>query len=259
MKTNNYIYKYVNKEDGMRILFDNTLKFSSPNDFNDPFDCSEELLRYDITREFIEEQTEIGILKFENNEDKLPLYVQKRLLAPLYNSDNKTIRGSLEFLRNDLKISCFSELYNQILMWSHYTDKHNGFCIGFDLDLLSDSIEFILSKVNYSHDFEKINYCLSPSNALEYMISNKSIHWEYEKEIRLRTNIRKTKFKDPENGIVEINKDCIKEIYVGNKTRLNEEEAYLLETKYSNFNVIIKKMELDKNSFKLNDVNWINN
>jgi len=249
----------VNKEDGMRILFDNTLKFSSPNDFNDPFDCYDELLKYDITKEFIEEQIKIGILKFEKDEDKLPLHEQKKLLSNLYNSDNETIRNSLDFLRNDLKISCFSELYNQILMWSHYADKHNGFCIGFDLDLLSSSIDFILSKVNYSHDFEKINYCLSPNKALEYMISNKSIHWEYEKEIRLRTNIRKTNFKDSENGIVEINKDCIKEIYIGSKTHISNEEAYLLETKYSNFNTIIKKMELDKNSFKLNDVNWINN
>lgn len=45
---NQRIYKYVGYEDAMKyILIDrNTLKFSSPNDFNDPFDCYEGFVNF---------------------------------------------------------------------------------------------------------------------------------------------------------------------------------------------------------------------
>lgn len=29
-------------------------------------------------------------------------------------------------------ISCSSELNNEVLMWSHYREKHKGICIGFN-------------------------------------------------------------------------------------------------------------------------------
>jgi Protein of unknown function (DUF2971) len=31
-------------------------------------------------------------------------------------------------------VLCFSRCWNDILMWSHYADKHRGICLGFDVD-----------------------------------------------------------------------------------------------------------------------------
>ena len=36
--------------------------------------------------------------------------------------------------KNKYGISCFSKNYNEILMWSHYADNHNGICIEVEID-----------------------------------------------------------------------------------------------------------------------------
>ena len=39
----------------------------------------------------------------------------------------------LTIIENDLHygVICFSAIWNHILMWSHYANSHQGFCIGF--------------------------------------------------------------------------------------------------------------------------------
>ena len=45
---NRRIYKYIGYEDAMKYILinKNTLKFSSPDDFNDPFDCYEGFVNF---------------------------------------------------------------------------------------------------------------------------------------------------------------------------------------------------------------------
>jgi len=33
-------------------------------------------------------------------------------------------------------VTCFSEVENNLLLWSHYADKHKGACIGFNTESL---------------------------------------------------------------------------------------------------------------------------
>lgn len=45
------IYKYVDKNGLERILKDSTIKFSKPNEFNDPFEFHESLVDYEFSDE----------------------------------------------------------------------------------------------------------------------------------------------------------------------------------------------------------------
>jgi len=88
----------------------------------------------------------------------------------------------------ELGVVCLSEINNDILMWSHYTDGHTGFCIEFER---SDN-----------NDLGKWDYCLpvtydaveAPSfdppsleekASVAKIVSSKAPNWSYEKEWRL--------------------------------------------------------------------------
>ena len=48
------VYKYVDFDTGLKkIIKENSLKFTNPADFNDPFDCNENLLKHDNNEELI--------------------------------------------------------------------------------------------------------------------------------------------------------------------------------------------------------------
>lgn len=105
-------------------------------------------------------------------------------------------------MRDTLHIACLSEVYNSILMWSYYADKHKGLCIEFDIDEPQ-----ALEKVKYCNErpnahlediikdfcgklfaqgitFEK-NYDLVLSELVLKPYITKSSDWSHEKEQRL--------------------------------------------------------------------------
>jgi hypothetical protein len=98
--------------------------------------------------------------------------------------------------KDSLKICSFSETSDSIIMWSHYGDQHQGFCIEYGVEDLPPSDMFVrmLFPVVYSErlfdatryfqaairDSKKFNI-LFPALAALY----KSPEWRYEKEWRL--------------------------------------------------------------------------
>jgi len=89
-----------------------------------------------------------------------------------------------------LRIACFSECNDSILMWSHYADHHKGICIEYETRLLSlpDAIGF-LHPVNYDPEhFDATEYfCSHPENnpwMLFIAACHKSPVWAYELEWR---------------------------------------------------------------------------
>ena len=48
--------------------------------------------------------------------------------------------------------------WNSILMWSHYGDNHNGFCIGFnEMKMRNNGLFHRGGTVNYSKSFPELN------------------------------------------------------------------------------------------------------
>ena len=107
-------------------------------------------------------------------------------------------------------VSCFSEVSDSQLMWSHYADSHKGFCVQYDLKLLQkdpfktikhifpvmyspirlinhnipemvDLLGELRNAVKNEDDFFNIDYF---DNVLPLLI-RKSSCWEYEKEWRI--------------------------------------------------------------------------
>src|SRR5512133_2548889 len=99
------LYKYVNYDVGLRILENNSIAFSSPNNFNDPFELAASY--------------------------------------PSVRSENYAV-PQLEMMRRDLKKEVWAKNTGILsltrsplnpLMWAHYGEEHTGFVIGLDVSI----------------------------------------------------------------------------------------------------------------------------
>ena len=132
-----------------------------------------------------------------------------------------------EFIDYNIGITCFSETHDNPLMWSHYTNKHKGFCVEYDIDSLIENTPKIagqLLPVIYLDTrpvFDKnmisaINIKsgkpVIAEDANKYftkVMVTKAKMWKYEKEWRLISKVDESRL---------VNLNCITGIYLGAKT-----------------------------------------
>lgn len=101
---------------------------------------------------------------------------------------------------SDVGIFSLSRIPNNQLLWAHYAHSHQGFCIGYETDILIKSKPYGLNflDVVYSQEVPKITeidivnlvqtgdiYLL-----IKKMIGTKSQEWSYEQEIRIIADIK---------------------------------------------------------------------
>ncbi len=167
------LYKYTTIDAATELLESNKLKFSSPLEYNDPFDCRWDIcweLYEDCNRRLLYENltraidnpgdcpkgtTECiqrahaahhEILKSRSRDERL-LYI-KRLADDML----KAARGVPDsdcYILAPWKLCCFSEVDSSNLMWSHYSAMHKGVVLGFDTSMLKNAMELPFSKVEY--------------------------------------------------------------------------------------------------------------
>lgn len=214
------VYQYMPYEGGKLLLQNMTVMVKNPSEFNDPFDCDKELLNFESSNK---ERFKKSIEKF-NSKLKNPTPKNN-----LIDYDNLTKEKVIEVYKNyaftlflkSFGVACFSEKPDIPLMWSHYTRSHKGICIGFDITKLFESLreikqnEIALIRVNYTKEFEKVDYFKDYNEALYHLVKTKSDIWSYEREVRLMfTNLE---LDESNKTILPFNKSAISEIYLGNK------------------------------------------
>jgi len=86
-------------------IFKNYLWFSDPADFNDPYCKGKGHTPESLADYFIDN----------------PTYLRN------------TIQQYANSVASTIGVSCFSQEEDNLLMWSHYADKHKGLCLKFDM------------------------------------------------------------------------------------------------------------------------------
>jgi Protein of unknown function (DUF2971) len=82
------------------------------------------------------------------------------------------------------RILCLSEIWNNILMWSHYADQHRGYCLGFATESFTDIDLF--GAVRYQKDYPIISPLdVESIQAVLLRTLCKSKDWSYEREYRI--------------------------------------------------------------------------
>lgn len=143
-------YRAVN-DDNIKALEENRLYFSTPINFNDPYDnlifANSERIIQEVYSSLVNGMEDyIGKL-CEQKPDK------GAILQLIWSDENKRMQAIDEHLdrvfacldairlsiRKNTKILCFSEVYDSMLMWSHYADNHKGFVLVYDKKDLSEA------------------------------------------------------------------------------------------------------------------------
>ena len=246
-----YIYKYTSAESGMLLLENKTIHLNSPLKFNDPFDCHPLLIK--ISEQFIydsintrENRNVVSARGFRNS----PSY-----LNFLKNCAEIQTKAITKDVLPKVKISCFSEEKNNLLMWSHYAKNHTGVCFEFDVKkminyfgTLSETTQVsvgVFLKVQY--DQVRSSYLFESSNdpwPLIMWLKTKSIDWEYEKEIRLV-------FLKEEESLLPIPSELLSRIYLGNQISKDYQSEVVRLCKKNFPTTDIFKMHLSAEEFKL--------
>jgi len=215
------------------------LWFSKPCRLNDPFDCAfptvpsepneDEWRRlHQDARETVQDKERFD-LEYSlngNYSDQFRNFVRRQT------KDFLTTRRRTTLYESGL--ACFSEILDNLLMWSHYADGHRGFCLEFDVR--SDPFHKAIP-VRYLETLPRFNpveiLAEGPSEPLMDLIRTKSINWSYEKEWRIFQKIGDLPHGiKPESltaiyfgcAMPDVHRQIISALLAGSPTRLYEME-----------------------------------
>ena len=187
------LYKYRDfSSRTLSMLENNELYFAISDSFNDPFDCrARKEFEFKDDEEFIRKWTPLEASQNNISIEDAHRFVKK--MAESKQSKEDYIKRKSELFQKivfqSFGICSFSEVPDDILMWSHYSDSHKGLCVVFNRS--QDNMLAHSRPIEYPEDdeFPYINYWLGPNepqlDEFEKIILTKSKHWKYEKEWRL--------------------------------------------------------------------------
>ena len=188
-----FLYKYYkfnesNREWLQQIFTKNEIYFASPEQFNDPFDCRVQAC-FDATDDEWKEYLD-GMMKDRHPE--LDYEERAALVRQLINSGWREDPGSKQKMVSDVQeavneigVLCLSAVCDDILMWSHYTDGHKGFCLQFNIKTTFSPFGELLFKVDYTLSYPKIDVISYRKDQVKRILLTKSDFWKYEKEWRI--------------------------------------------------------------------------
>jgi hypothetical protein len=183
------------------IITDNSMMFSSPKAFNDPFDCQLQPVTFPTLAE---------VTQFLNRVlPGTPTKIISNLATNALNNPiefAKILEEAIKF--DDKGVLCLSQEPDNILLWSHYADNHYGVCLKFDILQDLDFFSIPLTVI-YDQSYPIYNHMTQPNAIVTKMIKTKFELWKYEKEIRI--------FKQKKK-LYNFNKAALTEIIFGCNT-----------------------------------------
>lgn len=243
------LFKYEPHSDrAIANLGSRVLHFGSPSNFNDPFDCAlwpqikppTDIEANAIGARFLD----LGSGPFQNEMQRQFLAMEtSEWRARLMNTAEKMILERREEFCEKTGISCFSERNDNILMWSHYSSHHKGFCLEFhsDADLFTKA-----KRVIYSNDIPTIDLCeLMLDDDFEKVFAifcTKSSDWQYEREWRVLRQ---------EVGPYCYPQHLLKAIYFGAKAAESTIMQICDVVKCNQLNVDLHRGRLSKSRFRI--------
>lgn len=123
----------------------------------------------------------IKVARFNDLNDPFEL-----LAAELKDKEfRKAVKSWKNDFHNTIGLLCFSESWQNPVLWSHYADKHRGICLGLDIpDKYAIPVDYSRNRIPVAFKDNDPEQGLSPDFVKE-MLHTKYEHWAYEKERRM--------------------------------------------------------------------------
>lgn len=197
------LFKYLHP-DRVDVLRDKLLCFSSPANLNDPFELRPLIKLFDSTdslrasmAEFFESAIEEQLASLGPMRSLLTAEHIDQLRAMTWEALPATLEKHTPAFRQSINTAmdkaigmlCLSECQDDLLMWAHYANSHEGFVIEFDPSSAffhgrrseKDELRF-LRKVTYSDARPQL--IMNKTEDMSAFLT-KSSHWAYEREWRM--------------------------------------------------------------------------
>ncbi|GEM_PF-3659985 len=203
------LYRYFSSH-VFQTLNENQLMLAKPSTLNDPFEACfnyknkptestfRKILRKQLTTyaSYLEHKKQFpNEIKNKNDykehcRNNLEAYAKSYYEEYLKNPNAEVIRFK-EIQDWTLRVSCFTATSTkpekEVLMWSHYANKHQGFRIKFELP--ENNGKFFIKKINYKERKTEIDSLaqldIVTKNTHMKILTTKSSIWEYENEYRM--------------------------------------------------------------------------
>lgn len=217
----NPYYKYLPIK-RIDYLKSELLRFTQPIDLNDPFECLPGKPPKEEFEKFIQLKCEELVAKAKSSSERNKIIERAKRLSidDLYKNANRNVNL-------DIGILSLSKNWNSTLMWSHYSDCHKGYCIGFNKNhsFFNECIREngtkskVVKEVIYSKDRVQIPMDEQTDKLIYEPFITKACGWNYEQEIRVISSLNLS--QETNNGeicdihLFKVPYDTIQEIIMG--------------------------------------------
>lgn len=205
------LYKYM-PEYAQSFFERQLIRFTPVNELNDPFELRPSYV--DITQK-LHNLIKKNYLPY--NIDGLSL----EIVTSKYADEAITVANKT----SGYGVVSLSASFDNLLLWSHYTNNHTGIAIGFDIehsffknlfstgkDLISH-VRYGNKRCDYSYEHER----LVDATMFDWL-TTKSPLWEYEEEWRIITRaIDEKAVVNGRKGFVDVPPVCVKHVILGIK------------------------------------------
>lgn len=242
------LYKYLPVDDSFKspdkfgslcVIRKGTLKYTSPLDFNDPFDCQPD---YD----------------FEALFNSIPDNSVEE-----FRDANPTKRWNEAWLHEQyipaFGVCCFSKCPINILMWSHYASHHKGIVAEFQstpsFHCDNKDISWNLAAVPVKYDCKKPIISKFDREFEKKCLLTKSSDWSYEEESRVILNPNQMSPPENKHGIYPYRRDLLKSVIVGLKCEKKHIDLIKQEIKFVNesfgLSIVLKQVTQSNRKFAI--------
>lgn len=264
----NRLYKYLDADGGLMMLYYSTLMFTNATQLNDLFDCHPVLRDLSAT----------------------PASVRRGMHGEIFSK----IEYNKGLMRRETTYICsLSKLHDSILMWSYYS-KHSGICIGLDMEKTRTYLNRMNGlflgcpelEVQYRDVVNEPQSIKGSKDFLCYHFATKAKEWEHEQEVRLiaydpssehmrllpgqyeedksicskfkklfctQKGMEKSMDWKEVRAFLEIGGECFESIYLGINMANKDKEKMIKVAKERNPNIKIYQMTIDPEAFKLKE------
>lgn len=145
------LYKYLKLSVGLKVLQTGLIRFSPPRAFNDPFELKPNIAGFAPSDQIADCGREKSPQILESEYRDLPFFIKaalpydqfaaltEKMLWPEFGAQTGTqmlapyVRRALEDRLEEIAgLLCLTESHDNLTMWAHYGESHQGMVIGFD-------------------------------------------------------------------------------------------------------------------------------